>query len=139
LKSETDAGEGSLVKNLAACSDGKDNDGNGKIDCEDSDCAGTSACKTDTITCTVVNGDFQLEHSNGSHDFTGKTVAIGQTDPKILKYEIEYTSTENIFRSDIYLDNKQIHCPPITIPHDEDSSGEPLETCDDIIQGLQDE
>src|SRR2546423_12429478 len=39
-----DGGLFTLENNVAACSDHRDNDGDGKIDCADSDCRGIAGC-----------------------------------------------------------------------------------------------
>ncbi len=61
------------------CSDGIDNDGDGLVDCADSDCAGTTACTPVCMNAmtvmdgSVVNGDTSTstDHSSGSCQATG--------------------------------------------------------------------
>jgi hypothetical protein len=49
-----------------------------------------------------VDGSFQLTHSNGNTDFSKNIFTFGGVDPYIVKFEIEYSQTELIFKPGTY-------------------------------------
>ncbi len=63
----------SRVKDIAGCSgapngcsDGKDNDGDGAVDCKDSDCSGDPACAVGGTSCTGTFGGSGICSTDGT-------------------------------------------------------------------------
>jgi hypothetical protein len=77
------------------CNDGKDNDCDGKIDCEDPDCSESPACACGSLTCEYEKGENQINCPSDCKTEV-KVYADLNGDGKITKSEL-VTPSSNLF------------------------------------------
>jgi hypothetical protein len=64
-------------------------------------------------------------------------LGLGQANPNISRFEVEYNQTHITFKADMYVDGAQIVCPAVVLPNEESNPEEPLETCEQMLQELR--
>jgi hypothetical protein len=75
------------------------------------------------VTCVSDIEGFRLENSIGQ-TITHPTIAIGQSDPKKIHFEVTYGATSDYtVATDLYLRGKKYSCKSLTLALNDESMG----------------